>query len=149
MLFSLPLWFLLNFSDFLSFIHAYISFFPLLCRGGIWTTRGLHGFFENRRVGTNPQKHRIEISNAKGLESAHYTLYDMHTEAVIGMAESPAQRRANVKYKREKCDLFKVMTPKGKHAAYKQAAVEFGMSLSRLVQAGVEEYIRNHAGKTE
>ena len=40
-----------------------------------------------------------------------------------------------------------IEVPKGKRDEYKAAAQELGLSLSRLVQNGVEEYIRNHFDK--
>lgn len=42
-------------------------------------------------------------------------------------------------------DLIKVTIPKGKRKVYKQVAKELGLSLSMLVQHGVEEYMSNHA----
>ena len=44
-----------------------------------------------------------------------------------------------------KWDLVAFQVPKGKCDAYKMVAQELGLSLSKLVQMGVEEYIRNHA----
>lgn len=45
---------------------------------------------------------------------------------------------------RPKKDIITIQVPKGKRDAYKMAAIELGLSLSMLVQYGVEEYIRNH-----
>ena len=45
---------------------------------------------------------------------------------------------------RPKKDIVAVQVPKGKRDVYKMAAAELGLSLSMLVQYGVEEYIRNH-----
>lgn len=44
-------------------------------------------------------------------------------------------------------DMIAVEVPKGKRDIYKIAAQELGLSLSRLVQNGVEEYIKNHVNE--
>ena len=63
------------------------------------------------------------------------------------MAMSTARRLANEKYLKEKCDRIGVDIPKGKRDAYKLVAAELGISLASLVQVGVEEYARTHAGE--
>ena len=45
---------------------------------------------------------------------------------------------------RPKKDIVAVQVPKGKRDAYKIAAIELGLSLSMLIQRGVEEYVKNH-----
>lgn len=42
-------------------------------------------------------------------------------------------------------DRIIIEVRKGKRDAYKLAASELGLSLSMLVQRGVEEYVQNHA----
>lgn len=63
------------------------------------------------------------------------------------MAMSTARRLANEKYLKEKCDRIGVDIPKGKRDAYKLVAAELGISLASLVQVGIEEYARTHAGE--
>ena len=46
--------------------------------------------------------------------------------------------------RKDKWERLTVNIPKGKLDAYKMAAREFGLSLSKLIQNGVEEYIKNH-----
>lgn len=63
------------------------------------------------------------------------------------MAMSAARRLANEKYLKEKCDRIGVDVPKGKRDAYKLIAAELDISLASLIQVGVEEYARTHAGE--
>lgn len=63
------------------------------------------------------------------------------------MAISEAQRLAITKYRSEKRDQISVDVPKGKRDAYKRIAAELNLSLSMLIQNGVEGYATNHAGE--
>ena len=63
------------------------------------------------------------------------------------MAISDAQRLAVKIYRSEKRDQISVDVPKGKRDAYKQIAAELNISLASLIQVGVEEYARTHAGE--
>lgn len=63
------------------------------------------------------------------------------------MAVSRPQQIAKDKYRQEKRDQITAEVPKGKRDAYKLIAAELNLSLSMLIQNGVEEYGRNHASK--
>ena len=63
------------------------------------------------------------------------------------MAISNSRRLANEKFLKEKCDRITADVPKGKRDAYKQIAAELNISLASLIQVGVEEYARAHAGE--
>ena len=63
------------------------------------------------------------------------------------MAVSNAQKLAKAKYQHEKRALVASEVSKGKRDEYNAAAKGFGLSLSMLVQKGVEEYIKNHGGE--
>lgn len=63
------------------------------------------------------------------------------------MAISESQKLSIAKYRQEKRDRLSTDIPKGKRAEYNAAAGHLGISLALLVQNGVEEYIRNHAGE--
>ena len=56
------------------------------------------------------------------------------------MAVSNAKRLSIAKYQQEKCDRITVDVPKGKREVYKAAAAKLGLSLSMLIQHGVESY---------
>lgn len=64
---------------------------------------------------------------------------------------SEARRLSIKNYRQEKRDQIAVDVPKGKREEYKQKAAKLGLSLSMLIQYGVEsygeEYISNHAGE--
>lgn len=62
------------------------------------------------------------------------------------MSVSNAKRLSIAKYQQEKCDRITMDVPKGKRDAYKQIAAELNLSLSQLVQNGVEGYARNYKG---
>ena len=62
------------------------------------------------------------------------------------MSVSSAKRLSIAKYQQEKCDRITMDVPKGKRDAYKQIAAELNISLSQLVQNGVEGYARNYEG---
>lgn len=65
------------------------------------------------------------------------------------MAVSESQRLAVIKYRQEKRDQIAVDVPKGKREEYKLKAAKLGLSLSMLIQHGVEsygeEFIANHS----
>ena len=63
------------------------------------------------------------------------------------MAVSPAKRISIATYQQEKCDRITADIPKGKRDAYKRIAAELDISLASLIQVGVEEYARTHAGE--
>ena len=63
------------------------------------------------------------------------------------MATSKSQMLAVAKFRAEKCDRIAADVPKGKREVYNAAAKELNLSLAKLIQAGVEEYIANHAGE--
>ena len=63
------------------------------------------------------------------------------------MAMSESQKLSIAKYRQEKRDRISTDVPKGKREVYNVAAKDLGLSLSMLIQNGVEEYIRNHAGE--
>lgn len=63
------------------------------------------------------------------------------------MAVSQAQKIAKAKYQQEKRTLIAAEVSKDKGEFYRVSAVGLGISLSKLVQNGVEEYISRHAGK--
>ena len=64
------------------------------------------------------------------------------------MAMSESQKLSIAKYRQEKRDRISTDVPKGKREVYNVAAKDLGLSLSMLIQNGVEEYIRNHAGES-
>ena len=61
------------------------------------------------------------------------------------MAISKAQGLAVLKYRAKAYDRLSTDIPKGKRDAYNLAASELGLSLSKLIQNGVEEFIARHA----
>ena len=64
------------------------------------------------------------------------------------MAVSNAQKLAKAKYQHEKRALVASEVSKEKREEYNAAASKFGISLSQLIQRGVEEFITNHAGES-
>lgn len=62
------------------------------------------------------------------------------------MAISESQKLSIAKYRQEKRDRISTDVPKGKREVYNVAAKDLGLSLSMLIQNGVEEYISRHAG---
>ena len=71
-------------------------------------------------------------------------------EKILGglkMSVSIAQKLAKAKYQQEKRTLIATEVSKEKGEFYRTTATEFGISLSKLVQNGVEEFIQNHAGE--
>lgn len=60
---------------------------------------------------------------------------------------SKAQLLAQAKFKQEKRDTLTIDLPKGTKDGYKTSAAAFGMSLTFLIQCGVEEFIQNHGGE--
>ena len=63
------------------------------------------------------------------------------------MAVSRAKRISIAAYQQEKCDRLIADVPKGKREVYKRIAAELNLSLASLIQVGVEEYARAHAGE--
>ena len=63
------------------------------------------------------------------------------------MAVSTAQKLAKAKYQHEKRTLIATDVSKEKGEFYRATAMELGISLSKLVQISVEEFIQNHAGE--
>lgn len=63
------------------------------------------------------------------------------------MTVSQAQRLAKAKYQQEKRSIVAAEVSKVKGEEYRAAAKEFGLSLAKLIQIGVEEFIKNHAGE--
>lgn len=63
------------------------------------------------------------------------------------MAVSRAKRISIAAYQQEKCDRLTADVPKGKREVYKRIAAELNLSLASLIQVGVEEYARTHAGE--
>ena len=63
------------------------------------------------------------------------------------MAVSNAQKIAKAKYQQSSRTLIAADVSKSKGEFYRQSAKELDLSLSMLIQNGVEEYIRNHAGE--
>ena len=66
---------------------------------------------------------------------------------VAKMAVSKAQQLAKAKYQHEKRALVASEVSKEKRDAYSAAAKSLGLSVSMLIQNGVEEFIKNHAGE--
>lgn len=62
------------------------------------------------------------------------------------MAITESQKESIARYRAEKRDRLSTDIPKGKRDVYNAAAKELKLSLAQLIQNGVEEYIRNHAG---
>lgn len=60
---------------------------------------------------------------------------------------SQAQKLAVKKYRNKTYDTIGFDVPKGKRDEYKTKAKELGLSLAKLIQIGVEEFIKNHGGK--
>lgn len=54
---------------------------------------------------------------------------------------------ANKKFREKTYDVITFEADKGKRDAYKLIAAELGLSLRMLIQNGVEEYARTHAGE--
>lgn len=54
---------------------------------------------------------------------------------------------ANANYRAKAYDVISTSVKKGKRDEYNAAAKKLKLSLAQLIQNGVEEYIRNHAGE--
>ena len=63
------------------------------------------------------------------------------------MAVSQAQKLAKAKYQQEKRSLIAAEVSKTKGEEYRAKAVSLGISLSSLIQRGIESYIANHTGE--
>lgn len=64
------------------------------------------------------------------------------------MAVSNAQKIAKAKYQQSSRTLIAADVSKSKGEFYRQSAKDLDLSLSMLIQNGVEEYISRHAGET-
>lgn len=62
---------------------------------------------------------------------------------VIYMAYTEAQKRANIKYLKEKTDDIRIRVPKGKKDEYKQQAESKGESLNAYIIRLIEQDIQN------
>lgn len=63
----------------------------------------------------------------------------------MAMSKDKLFVRININpHRKDKWERLVVEIPKGKREAYKIAARELGLSLSKLIQNGVEEYIKTH-----
>lgn len=60
---------------------------------------------------------------------------------------STAKKVYDANYLKANYDNIVLRVKKGKHAEYKQAAENFGISLRELLQSGVEEFIASHIGR--
>ena len=85
---------------------------------------------------------------------SHFSLCDAPLHDKIGVKgginmvkTSKAQLMALAKFKQEKRDTLTIDLPKGSKDGYKKSAAGFGISLTKLIQAGIEEYIQNHGGE--
>ena len=63
------------------------------------------------------------------------------------MAKSAAQKMANRRYRDKVYDQITIEVPKGKRDEYKTAAEDLQLTFKALIQNGVEEFIKNHAGE--
>ncbi|MBE8953946.1 MAG: hypothetical protein SR1Q7_12535 [Quinella sp. 1Q7] len=63
------------------------------------------------------------------------------------MATSAEQKLARQRYKEKNLEVVSFEVKKGMSKQYTQWAAALGLSLSRLVQNSVEEYIANHSGE--
>ena len=63
------------------------------------------------------------------------------------MAVSNAQKIAKAKYQQSSRTLIAADVSKSKGEFYRQSAKDLDLSLSMLIQNGVEEYISRHAGE--
>lgn len=59
------------------------------------------------------------------------------------MAYTEAQKRANIKYLKEKTDDIRIRVPKGKKDEYKQQAERKGESLNAYIIRLIEQDIQN------
>lgn len=55
-----------------------------------------------------------------------------------------SQILANLKYREKAYDRIAIDVQKGKRGRYRQEAEKRGLSLAKLIQLSVEEYITNH-----
>ena len=55
-----------------------------------------------------------------------------------------AQRRAEARYRDEKCDRIAILVENGKRDEWKAAAAALGLNLKRLVVCAVDGYIKNN-----
>lgn len=60
------------------------------------------------------------------------------------MASTEAQKRASMKYQKEKQEQIAIRVKKGTREQYKKAADELGLSFAGFIIAAMDEYIMNH-----
>ena len=65
------------------------------------------------------------------------------------MPVSNAQKLAKAKYQQEKRTLVAAEVSKDKGAFYREQAARLNLSLSMLIQSGVEEFIQRHLNELE
>ena len=61
------------------------------------------------------------------------------------MAYTEAQKKANLKYMKEKTDDIRLRVPKGTKDRYRSAAARYGVSMTQFVLTAVEEKIEREA----
>ena len=62
----------------------------------------------------------------------------------MGRLRNEARIRAEKKYRQETHEVLTAFLPKGLKEQYKLAAAEHGLSLSKFIQAAVNEFINRH-----
>ncbi len=67
------------------------------------------------------------------------------TKGCDTMAYTEAQKRANLKYMKEKTDDIRLRVPKGTKDRYRSAAARYGVSMTQFVLTAVEEKIEREA----
>lgn len=60
------------------------------------------------------------------------------------MALTQEAQEAKSRHRRETRDRLSLELPKGTNAVYRQLAAKLGTNVTKLIQAAVEEYARNH-----
>lgn len=65
------------------------------------------------------------------------------------MVASKTQLLANARYREKAYDALNIFVKKGKKDFYKDSAAKLGISLSALIQKGVEEYIEKNLSDKE
>lgn len=63
----------------------------------------------------------------------------------MGEKYTEAQKKATLKYLKEKTDSIQIRTPKGTKARWRSAAAEQNISLNQLIVTAVEEKIASSA----
>ena len=60
------------------------------------------------------------------------------------MAYTEAQKKATMKYQKEKQESISIRVKKGTREHYKQAAEDLGLSFAGFIIAAMDEYIQQH-----